>query len=423
MLLAAAPWISQVPAVAAAPQNDPVLSVQNLMEGADAVVRVSNNAAGDTVVVAFSLAGPGPTNTVFGDVDLSQPIVDLPPLTADGSGVASTSQSIPMGTAGLPVWLQAVNVSNGLLSNSLAETIEAYAPPGDMVMIPAGTFDMGRHVGNGPNDELPIHAVTISAFRMDRYEVRHTPYIQHLNDLFAAGDIVVNAGIVTQVGGAGQLLAETTDFSDFSRIVWNGSSFSVLAGAEDHPLGEVSWYGACLFANWRSQMDGLTPCYDPTSFACNFNTSGYRLPTEAEWEYAARGGGAYTAYHWGNIMTGADANYWDSGDPWNNGNYPETTPVGYYDGNQTPNGDDRGNGYGLYDMSGNMWEWCNDYYDGNYYSTSPSTNPTGPATGTNRSFRGGAWISDAHNLRTANRFFHEDVHMSSALGFRLVARP
>lgn len=283
---------------AEAVQNNPQLDIWVLREGADASVQVSNNPAGDTVV-------------------------------------ASTSQSIPMGTAGVPVWLQAVNISSGLLSNSLAEVIEAYSPS-DMVMIPAGTFDMGRHVGNGPNDELPIHAVTISAFRMDRFEVQHDEYIQHLNDLNAAEAIVVNAGIVTQFGGAGQWLTETTDLSDFSRFEWDGATCHTIPGTEDHPVGEVSWYGACLFANWRSTRDALSEGYDTTTFDCNFTSDGYRLPTEAEWEYAARGGGAYTAYHWGNIMTCADANYWDSGDPWNKGNFPETTPVGYCDGNQTP---------------------------------------------------------------------------------------
>ena len=184
---------------------------------------------------------------------------------------------------------------------------------------------------------------------------------------------------------------------------------------------EVSWYGAVAFANWKSAKAGLTPCYDMETWECNFDAEGFRLPTEAEWEKAARGGehNPYYDWPWGNSIDGSNANYYMSGDPFDY-DMPATTPVGYYDGGQTPSGRDMANGYGLYDMAGNVLEWCYDWYDENYYSVSPKDNPRGPEGGITRVCRCGSW---GYTWSTAMRvgIFHPDYRGSNN-GFRLVRK-
>ena len=167
--------------------------------------------------------------------------------------------------------------------------------------------------------------------------------------------------VVCQVGGAGEAICDTSNHSADSFIYWSGNRFSVEDDKEFYSMTEVSWYGACLFANWRSTQVGRTPCYDPTTFDCNFLADGWRLPTEAEWEYAARGGehNPYYQYPWGsNTITTVDANY--------DNTWGGAYEVGFY---YAPNG------YGLYNKAGDVGEFCYDWYDEDYYSTSPVVNP------------------------------------------------
>ncbi len=359
----------------------------------------------------------------------------------DGSGAASQKvdfSQAPAGGGGLGSWspgdtwyCQAwyrdpagggagFNLTDGLEVNVCAGS-SAY---GGTVLVPGGSFEMGRHVGGGFPYELPVHPVTLDAFYMDVYEVSHGKYADYLNTAYAQGRVTVSGGVVFQVGGAGEALCDTTGNPDYSynHLTWNGSTFGVTAGKQDHPMVEVSWYGACAYANGRSRAEGLTPAYDETTWTCDFSADGFRLPTEAEWEYAARGGehSPYYMYPWGNTLDGSKANYPGSGDPYESGSWPETTPVGYYDGNQTPPGVDMVNGYGLYDMAGNVWEWCNDWFSDTYYSSSPVNNPTGPGSGSQRVVRGGGWYLYLY-LRSADRGNNYPMGRYSDKGFRLLA--
>jgi sulfatase modifying factor 1 len=192
----------------------------------------------------------------------------------------------------------------------------------------------------------------------------------------------------------------------------------------DDPMVMVSWYGAVAYCNWRSVEEGYQSCYDLATWECDFSKHGYRLPTEAEWEYAARGGenSPYYRFPCGDTISHSQANYYANPGgysydvspttgyhpDWNDGIRPYTSVVGSFSAN----------GYGLYDMAGNVWEWCNDWYDSNY-NTSPYDKPTGPASGTYRVLRGGGWNSDAGHCRVADRYNGPD-YRGDDFGFRIV---
>lgn len=328
----------------------------------------------------------------------------------------------------------------------IADDGQSSAPPG-MVLIPAGTFNMGDTFNELSIDELPVHSVYISAFYMDRYEVTNQQYADALNWAWAQGNLInVTSGVVYRLGGTSVIYCDTTTSSSGSRITWNGTTFGVVSGKANHPMARVSWYGSAAYANWRSGMQGRTPCYDTGTWACSFAANGYRLPTEAEWEKAARGGASGRRFPWSDQDTiqHARANYysWSSfaydTSPtreyhplWGVGSTPYTSPVGFFTGAlqqktdwnwpgsatsyQTANG---ANGYGLYDMAGNVWEWCNDWYQSKYYLTSPGTDPRGPTSGTSRVLRGGGWFNYAFHCRVAERHDNTPGYRSVTHGFR-----
>jgi len=274
-------------------------------------------------------------------------------------------------------------------------------PPSGMAYIPDGAFQMGDNL-DGLKDAQPVHGVQISEFFMD----------------------------INLVSGS---LWQVVQY-------WSGShGYSIANGswvADNHPVQTITWYDAVKWCNARSEKEGLTPVYytddaqttvyrtgevDVTNMRVKWTANGYRLPTEAEWEKAARGGLQGLRYPWGDDFPSSHANYHNSGDPYEAKN-PPTTPCGYYNGSQTPPGADMANGYGLYDMAGNVWEWCWDWYGSGYYSDSGAAmdNPRGPSAGTTRVLRGGSWSYHWSLMRCAFRSYYTPSSSFSNYGLRCV---
>ena len=243
----------------------------------------------------------------------------------------------------------------------------------EMVLIPAGEFLMGSDDDSYDySDERPVHPVYVDAFYMDKYPVTNAQYKKFLD-------------ANPQWCKDGLLPAEYT-YSDYL-LAWDENTHPT--GKGDHPVTSVSWYAAMAYAAW----------------------AGKRLPTEAEWEKAARGGFVGMKYPWGNTIDENLANY--------DGNVGDTTPVGHY----APNG------YGLYDMSGNVSEWCLDQYDSDFYAVSPRENPLSgtetpekvvdPFKAIYRVARGGSWLDYAEHLCVATRGSDfEDMDTFDSIGFR-----
>jgi formylglycine-generating enzyme required for sulfatase activity len=237
-----------------------------------------------------------------------------------------------------------------------------------MVLIPAGEFQMGDPFNEGDSDERPVHTVYLDAFYIDKYPVTNELYARFLNDIGRNED--EEGHELLDIDSSGCL------------IEYVDGRYRPKEGYERHPVVMVSWYGAVAYARW----------------------AGKRLPTEAEWEKAARGGLVGKRYPWGDEISHDMANYKGVGgrDRWE-----RTSPVGSF----PPNG------YGLYDMAGNVWEWCADPYDKSYYSRSPQRNPKG-GSGEYCVVRGGSWYSNPNGLRAAYRVYYDPRSTKGNLGFR-----
>jgi len=309
---------------------------------------------------------------------------------------------------------------------------DGYEPPvgPDMKPIPGGTFAMGDSFSEGYDDERPVHTVRLDSFYMSKYEVTNRQYCDYLNSAKSLGLITVGAdGVVYKAGsGTSYPYCDTSTANSYSQIAYSGGVFSVRTkGARsmvNDPMVEVSWYGAAAYCNWRSQQEGKELCYNLSTWNCDFSKKAYRLATEAEWEYAARGGLAGRRFPWGDTITHSRANYYSSSSysydtsptrgyhpAWDD-IYPYTSPVGSF----------AANGYGVYDMAGNVWEWCNDWYQTNYYTgrPNPDVNPTGPTSSSYRVLRGGGWLYDASDCRAASRIGSLPDYRVNRFGFRLV---
>ena len=322
--------------------------------------------------------------------------------------------------------------------------------PSGMVLVDAGSFQMGSPQTNGIRQaiiEQPVHEVFVSAFWMARYETSNEQMRRVLQWAYDHGKVAADASSVRNLEGEEQLLMELADKD--CRIGFSNGLFFVKSGMENFPCAEVSWYGAQAYCNYRSDMEGLSRSLNFTNWACSFTNNGYRLPTEAEWEKAARGGLVGHHFPWPsvggdytNYISPSAANYLDSGDPFGAGDAPNNlsvTPVGYYNGNQVVTnatgqrlpGTDVANGYGLYDMAGNLYEWCWDWGDLFWYQNPHATDADTagpPVASTNylndvtRIMRGGSGEEDPIELRCAARAFNNANDTGNGIGFRTVRR-
>jgi len=308
--------------------------------------------------------------------------------------------------------------------------VRVYADDGQsadgLVFIPGGEFQMGDYFndyGNLPNPEKPQHWVFVDAFMMGRYEVTNQQYVEFLNNAFSAGLIEVKTDNLVYKKSTSYVYCDTYDSSTYSRIAFISSRFMIVLDKANHPVTEVTWYGAAAYCNWRSEQLGWELCYNATNFTPDLSKHGCRLPTEAEWEMAARDGLANKRFPWGDTITHSQANYNSSTSyaydvsstrgyhpTYAVGDMPYTAPVGSFPAN----------GYELFDMAGNVWEWCNDWYQDTYYNSSPYYNPPGPASGSYRVLRGGAWYYDAYFCRVAYRTRTIPSYRGESYGFRLV---
>jgi formylglycine-generating enzyme required for sulfatase activity len=179
-----------------------------------------------------------------------------------------------------------------------------------------------------------------------------------------------------------------------------GDNPSRWKGAKN-PVEQVRWSDAVRFCNKRSELEGLRPCYDLKTWKCDFTADGYRLPTEAEWEYACRAGTS-TAYFFGDETSKlGDFAWFDK----NSGGRPH------------PVAQKQPNPWGLYDMCGGLWEWCNDFYKVDYYQESPTTDPKGPDAGQTKVVRGGAWRFSAERCRSGYRHNENPGYADVCFGY------
>ena len=323
----------------------------------------------------------------------------------------------------------------------------------EMVHVPAGEFEMGDHFDEVHDDDVPTHVVFLDNFYIDRYEVTNKQYAIFLNAMgrhqdneqvwldidgdtqielkllfsteldfqdnldnekistdlrreFEGEGITLSQNVDVSVEKEGNhwLIADEGNEQEYSVRKENdeleiyGLPYQPKEDLKNHPAVGVSWYGAAAYAQWSEKQ----------------------LPTEAEWEKAARGGLVGKRYPWGDEITHSSANY--SGE----------TGRDEWDGS-APTGSFPANGYGIYDMAGNVFEWCMDEYDSNFYETSPKNNPVSgdrisfvgndfTEIETRRICRGGSWDSHSYRLRVATRNGFDPDSTSKGVGFRCVVR-
>lgn len=290
---------------------------------------------------------------------------------------------------------------------------EGQAPAG-FVLISADTFTMGSPAGEeGRDDDEILHLVTLTNdFYISETEITNQQYADMVQWAYDHGHCTATDSSVRDALDGSNVELLDLDYSS-CEISFSDSTFTVDSGKEDNPVIMVSWYGAVSYSDWLSMKEGLTRAYDHSTWECNSNdpysAEGYRLPTEAEWEFACRAR-THTPFNTGNCLDAdTEANY--------NGNGPYSScPSGPFEGWSVPVGNYLANAFNLFDMHGNVWDWCNDWYDS--YG-GDEIDPVGPSNGTNRVLRSGSWIKAAQVCRSASRSRHIPAYASIEYGFRV----
>ncbi len=310
--------------------------------------------------LSVKLASPGTLSV--GGLSASVPAGTVPV-----NDLPSGSHTVTMKYADGKTESYAVMVPGGGTASVSFTYVPAERTPGNSlreeIFVQGGVFRMGSE--SGDSDEKPVHSVTVSSFWMMKNEVTQR---------------------------------------DYSALT--GTNPSRFKG-DDLPVERVSWFDAVAYANRLSERDGLKPAYriSGTSVEWDRSADGWRLPTEAEWEYAARGGNQSR----GHMYAGGN-------DLGNVGWFTDNTGGKF--GNTFPAGKKAANELGLYDLSGNVWEWCWDWYGS--YSGDAQNNPSGAVSERSRVIRGGSWNSGASNARSANRDHLTPDDRTIFQGFRLV---
>ncbi|MHC6202215.1 formylglycine-generating enzyme family protein [Breznakiellaceae bacterium SP9] len=348
------------------------------------------------------LAVEGVTGTSYtGSITIRSEIAGVLPVDGARTGITiksggtATVQNVARGAATAAVRsadektypaAQSVMVQQG-------QRVGAFIEPelADLVRIQGGTFTMGSPANEAGrySDEGPQHQVTVSGFYMSRTEVSVEDFRRY----------VQATGYKTDAERSGGAYVWT----DNKWVMKADASWKNPYGAQtkNSPVTCVSWNDAVNYCNWKSRQEGLAQAYsiNGTEVSWDRSANGYRLPTEAEWEYACRAG-TTTPYSSGNSVDTAG---------WYSSNSGDTTH---------PVGTKQANVWGLYDMHGNVWEWCWDWYGD--YSSGDQTDPLGAASGSYRVWRGGGWDSIATYLRSAYRHGDSPTGRGSGLGFRVV---
>ena len=277
-----------------------------------------------------------------------------------------------------------------------------------MVYVKGGTFKMGNSytdkLQKGNSDERPVHSVTVSDFYIGKYEVTVLEFKKFILD--RSYNEFARFGVYHRLPSP----PDTTWWRGHqgSEIYWKRQSAKWWGWNNSFPMFHVSWYSAIAYCNWLSIQNGYDKCYSINSnggIECDFSKNGYRLPTEAEWEYAAKGGNKSKKYR----FSGSN----------------NVNQVGWIDDNTLlagpkPVGTKIGNELGIHDMTGNVWEWCTDYYSPYYYNKSPSKNPVNLSPTGYRVIRGGSWHYNIFYASTTARDGPKSGYTNYNYGFRIV---